>query len=305
VHKRDITAEVAAELVASQFPRWADLAVVPVPLDGWDNTTFRLGDQLCVRLPSADRYVPQIEKEHRWLPILSRQLPLPIPAPMALGAPGPRFPRPWSVYRWIEGEPTRGDRIADETQFASDLARFIDALQNIDASDGPAPGMHNFWRGGPLAVYDEETRESIDVLGDEIDREAVTEVWERALGTSRKRLPVWVHGDVAPSNLLLADGELRAVIDFGCAAVGDPACDVVMAWTYFDGESKEAFRNGLSLDAATWARGRGWGLWKVVRRLALEKQGGPHADSAARRWGWRRGPREVLDVILADHANST
>jgi aminoglycoside phosphotransferase (APT) family kinase protein len=305
VQKWDITAEAAAELVASQFPRWADLVVVPVPLDGWDNTTFRLGDELCVRLPSADRYVPQIEKEHRWLPILSRQLPLPIPEPVALGAPGTRFPRPWSVYRWIEGEPAREDRIADETQFAAGLALFLAALQIIDASDGPAPGMHNFWRGGPLAIYDEQTRESIDVLGDEINRDAVTEAWELALDTSWNRLPVWVHGDVAPSNLLVADGELRAVIDFGCAAVGDPACDVVMAWTYFDGEGREAFRNGLSLDAATWARGRGWALWKAVRTLALETQGGPNADSAARRFGWRCGPRKVLDVMLSDHSKST
>jgi aminoglycoside phosphotransferase (APT) family kinase protein len=305
VQKWDITAAAAAELVASQFPRWADLAVVPVPLDGWDNTTFRLGDELCVRLPSADRYVPQIEKEHRWLPILSRQLPLPIPEPVALGAPGTRFPRPWSVYRWIEGEPAREDRIADETQFAAGLALFLAALQIIDASDGPAPGMHNFWRGGPLAVYDEQTRESIDVLGDEINRDAVTEAWELALDTSWNRLPVWVHGDVAPSNLLVADGGLRAVIDFGCAAVGDPACDVVMAWTYFDGEGREAFRNGLSLDAATWARGRGWALGKAVRTLALETQGGPNADSAARRFGWRYGPRKVLDVMLADHSKST
>jgi aminoglycoside phosphotransferase (APT) family kinase protein len=305
VHKRDITAGVVAELVASQFPRWADLAVVPVPLDGWDNTTFRLGDELCVRLPSADRYVPQIGKEHRWLPILSRQLPLPIPEPVALGAPGPRFPRPWSVYRWIEGKPAQEDQIVDETKFASGLARFLAALQSIDASDGPAPGMHNFWRGGSLTVYDEETRESIDVLGDEIDRDAVTDAWELALDTSWDRLPVWVHGDIAPSNLLLGDGELRAVIDFGCAAVGDPACDVVMAWTYFDGESRQAFRGGLSLDAATWERGRGWGLWKAVRTLAVDKQGGPSADSAARRWGWRRRAHEVLEVILADHSKST
>ena len=304
MQKRDITAHVAAELVASQFPHWADLAVVPVPLDGWDNTTFRLGHELCVRLPSADRYVPQIEKEHRWLPILSRQLPLPIPEPVALGTPGGRFPWPWSVYRWIEGEPAREDRIADETQFASSLSLFFAALQSIDGSDGPAPGLHNFWRGGLLATYDEETRESIDVLGDEIDRDAVTDAWELALSTGWSRLPVWVHGDVAPSNLLVADGELRAVIDFGCAAVGDPACDVVIAWTYFDDESREAFRNGLALDAATWARGRGWALWKVVRTLALARQGGPSADSAARRSGWRCGAREVLDVVLADHSES-
>ena len=305
MEKRDITAEVVAELVASQFPHWADLPVVPVALDGWDNTTFRLGDELCVRLPSADRYVPQVEKEHRWLPILSRQLPLQVPEPVAIGAPGSRFPRPWSVYRWIEGDPAGEVRIIDGTRFASDLALFVAALQRIDAGDGPAPGMHNFWRGGPLDTYDDESRESIHVLADEIDREAVTEAWEVALDTSWNRLPVWVHGDVAPSNLLVADGELRAVIDFGCAAVGDPACDVVIAWTYFDGESREAFRRSLSLDGATWARGRGWALWKALSTLAHEKRGGPNANRAARRFGWRSGAREIIDVILADHSKST
>lgn len=300
MRKRDITAEVVAELVASQFPHWADLAVVPVPLDGWDNTTFRLGDKLSVRLPSADAYVAQIEKEHRWLPILSRQLPLSIPQPVAIGTPGRDFTRPWSVHRWIDGDPARTDLVADETEFASRLAQFLAALQRIDASDGPAPGMHNFWRGGPLATYDEQTRESIDVLGSDIDRDAVTDAWELALTTRWNRSPVWVHGDVAPSNLLVAHGELHAVIDFGCAAVGDPACDTVMAWTYFDGKSRHAFRNGLALDAATWARGRGWALWKAVITLAIDRQGGPDADGAAERWGWRCGPREVLDAVLTD-----
>jgi aminoglycoside phosphotransferase (APT) family kinase protein len=303
VQKRDITAEVVAELVASQFPHWADLAVVPVPLDGWDNTTFRLGDEFSVRLPSADAYVPQIEKEHRWLPILSRQLPLSIPEPVAIGTPGRDFPRPWSVYRWIEGEPARADLVACDTEFASRLAQFLVALQRVDASDGPAPGMHNFWRGGPLATYDEQTRESIDVLGNEIDRNAVTDAWELALTARWNRVPVWVHGDVAPSNLLLAHGELQAVIDFGSSAVGDPACDTVMAWTYFDGAGREAFRNTLALDAATWARGRGWALWKAVITLAIDAQGGPKADSAAERWGWRCGAREVLDAVLTDDLN--
>ena len=95
------------------------------------------------------------------------------------------------------------------------------------------------------------------------------------------------------------------MIDFGYAAAGDPACDLVMAWTYFDGESRKAFRNSLSLDEATWARGRGWALWKALGTLAIEKRGGPNADHAVRRFGWRSGPREVIEVILADHSKST
>jgi aminoglycoside phosphotransferase (APT) family kinase protein len=301
VNKTDITPAIAARLVASQFPRWADLRVVPVALDGWDNTTFRLGDDLSVRLPSADAYVAQIEKEHRWLPILAPHLPLRIPEPVAMGRPDSSFPRPWSIYRWIDGEPASVDRIADLTEFAVDLAGFLAALYAIDASDGPPPGAHNFFRGGPVDTYDAQTRESIQLLADEIDPEAATEVWEAALASTWDGTPVWVHGDVAASNLLVTEGRLRAVIDFGCAAVGDPACDLVMAWTFFAGESSEMFRSRLPLDGATWARGRGWALWKALITLAQEREGGADADAAARRFGWRSGAREVIDAVLADH----
>ena len=264
VEKGDITAAVVAGLVAEQFPRWADLSVVPVALDGWDNTTFRLGDTLSVRLPSGNAYVAQIEKEHLWLPILARHLPLRIPEPVAMGQPSRGFPRPWSIYQWIDGDPASVDRIANMTGFAVDLANFLAALYAIDASDGPTAGQHNFFRGGPVDTYDAQTRESIARLSHDIDHDAATEVWEAALASSWDRAPVLVHGDVAESNLLVAEGQLRAVIDFGCAAVGDPACDLVMAWTFFTEESSERFRSSLALDDETWARGRGWALWKAL-----------------------------------------
>lgn len=302
--KGDITPAVAARLVATQFPQWAGLPVVPVELDGWDNTTFRLGDELSVRLPSTDAYVGQIEKEHRWLPILARELPLRIPEPVAVGQPGGGFPRPWSIYRWIEGDPASVDRIADLSVFAADIAGFLASLYAIDARAGPPPGTHNFYRGGPVDTYDVQSRGSIQLLADEIDAKAATEVWEAALASTWDRSPVWVHGDVSASNLLVAEGDLRAVIDFGCAAVGDPACDLVMAWTFFAGESREVFRSGLPFDDATWARGRGWALWKALITLAHEKAGGPHADAAARRFGWRTGARDVIALVLADHSNS-
>ncbi len=303
--KRDITPAVAARLIASQFPQWGGLPVRPVALDGWDNTTFRLGDEFSVRLPSHDRYVPQVEKEHRWLPILARQLPLPIPEPVAMGEPDDGFPRPWSVYRWISGDTACVDRIASLTAFAADLAGFLAALYAIDATGGPPPGAHNFFRGGPLNTYDAQSREAIRVLERELDTDAATEVWEAALASSWDRPPVWVHGDVDEENMLVAEGTLRAVIDFGCAAVGDPACDLVMAWTFFAGESRDVFRDGLRLDDATWARGRGWALWKALITMAKEKRGGMGADAAAGRFGWRTSAREVIDLVLADHDRST
>jgi aminoglycoside phosphotransferase (APT) family kinase protein len=300
--KADITPALVASLVAAQFPRWADLPVRPVELDGWDNTTYRLGEEMSVRLPSADRYTLQVGKEHRWLPILARRLPLPIPEPLAKGVPGYGFPRPWSVYRWLEGEPATVERIANLVEFAAELAGFLDALYRIDPSGGPPPGMHNFFRGGPLTTYDAETRNAIADLGDEIDTDGAREVWEAALGAAWHGPPVWVHGDVGASNLLVDKGRLSAVIDFGGLAVGDPACDLTIAWTFFSGQSREAFRARLPVDGATWARGRGWALWKALITLAPAlKKGRDEADVAGLRMGWRHGARQVIEEVLAEH----
>ena len=301
MEKDAITAHVAARLVAEQFPQWADLPVVPVALNGWDNSTFRLGDSLSVRLPSHERYAPQVDKEHRWLPELAPQLPLPIPEPIALGRPSTTFPRPWSIYRWIDGHHAQVDDIADLNAFARDLAGFLVALQAIEAGRGPEPGDHSFGRGGPLDRYDADSRQALAILGDEIDGVVAGQVWEAALASEWHDRPVWVHGDVAPSNLLVRDGELAAVIDFGCSAVGDPACDLVMAWTFFSDESADAFRGRLALDDATWSRARGWALWKAVVNMAREKQGDLDLKVAARRWGWRVGARDVLTAVLAEH----
>jgi aminoglycoside phosphotransferase (APT) family kinase protein len=300
VEKAAITPELVSRLVAAQFPQWAHLPVTPAELDGWDNTTFRLGEELSVRLPSADWYVPQVDKEHRWLPTLAPQLPLPIPAPLAKGAPGCGFPRPWSVYRWLAGEHATVERVADLNRFAIDLADFLAALYRIDPAGGPAAGKHNFFRGGPVTVYDGEAREAISALKGEIDSDAATEVWEAALAATWHGPSVWVHGDVTGSNLLVVDGRLSAVIDFGCAAVGDPACDMTIAWTFFFGDSRETFRDRLGLDEGTWARGRGWALWKAL--ITLVKALKANADLDSPRFGWRLSASHVIEEVLADHS---
>lgn len=233
-------------------------------LGGWDNRTFHLGDSMTVRLPSAAAYAPQVQKEHRWLPKLAPLLPLPVPVPLAMGVPAFGYPWSWSVYRWIDGDTATVDRIGDLRQFAIALAEFLTALQCIKPGDGPPPGQHNFFRGGPLTFYDGETRQAIAALANRIDSSAVTAVWEAALATAWHGAPVWVHGDVSAGNLLVRNGRLSAIIDFGSSAVGDPACDLSIAWTLFDRHSREAFRASLPLDDATWARGRGWTLWKAL-----------------------------------------
>jgi aminoglycoside phosphotransferase (APT) family kinase protein len=245
-----------------------------------------------VRLPSAQGYAAQVEKEHRWLPRLAPLLPLPIPVPLAMGVPGEGYPWHWSVYCWLDGEPATMERIADPRQFAAALAGFLTALQSIDPTGGPPPGPHCFYRGGPLTVYDAETRQSLAALDGRIDTDTASDVWEAALNATWHGPPVWVHGDVAAGNLLVKGGRLSAVIDFGCSSVGDPACDLTIAWTLLSGESREAFRAGVPADGAAWARGRGWALWKGLITLAEYMNTNPLKASEARR---------VIGEVLADH----
>lgn len=278
-----IDAELVRRLVASQFPRWASLPVRPVSVQGVDNRTFRLGTDLSVRLPTGDWYALQVAKEQRWLPRLAPRLPLPIPEPVARGDPAFGYPYPWSVYRWIAGSPAIAT-VTDWSPIAAALARFLAGLQRIDSHDGPEPGPHNFFRGASLSVYADETASAIDALGAEIDRGAVEMVWHTATASDWNREPVWFHGDVAPSNLLTREGGLSAVIDFGSSGIGDPACDTVIAWTHLDTSSRESFRRTLGADAGTWARGRGWALWKALislhDQLANDDYGGAAASRA-------------------------
>jgi len=292
-----ITAALVTELVGTQFPAWAELPVRPVELDGWDNRTFRLGQDMAVRLPSSETCAGQVGKEDRWLSVLAPRLPLPIPEPLALGVPSGIFPWPWSVRRWLPGDPATAERVDDLAGLAADLAGFLLALQGIDAGGGPPPGAHNFYRGGSLQVYDAETREAITALGTGIDGAQAERVWETATGTEWDGPGVWVHGDVTPSNLLAIGGRLGAVIDFGGCGVGDPACDLTMAWTVFTGRARGLFKARMALDDGTWARARGWALWKALVTL---RQGPTRAEAARLRFGWRWPPTEVTEQIILD-----
>lgn len=289
--RTSMDARLVRRLIAAQFPAWAELPIEPIEPGGWDNRTFRLGDQMSVRLPSAAAYAPQVEKEHRWLPVLAPHLPLPIPVPLAMGTPTEAYPWPWSVYRWLEGQPATTGSIADPDLFAASLAGFLVALRNIDATGGPPAGPGNFHRGGNLAVYDAETRAALSALEGLADISAAEAVWAAALSSHWRGPPVWVHGDIAFGNLLVEDGKLSAVIDFGSSAVGDPACDLVIAWTAFSGRSRETFRTAMSLDDETWARARGWALWKALITVAGHDRNQREAANA-----WR-----VIDAVSADH----
>lgn len=289
----DVGVELVQCLLREQFPEWADEPVRAVEEQGWDNRTFRVGADLSARLPSAADYVAAVAKEQQWLPVLAERLPVAVPSPVAKGLPGCGYPWPWSVRRWLHGDSPCADRVADMTAFALQVAQFLRALREIDSSKGPPAGPHSFGRGGPLQQYDEQTRAVAESLAGKIDVRAVFRVWDAALESTYRGAPVWVHGDMTASNLLVADGRLSAVIDFGTCAVGDPACDLAFGWTFFDGDSRERFLDAAAGDADERSRGRGWALWKALLTLAE----GADAAIAERRYGWRLSATDLISQL--------
>ena len=254
----DIDESLVRRLIANQFPRWAKLPVARVRSAGTDNAIFRLGDDIAVRLPRLSRAADTVDTEQRWLPRLSRLLPLAVPVPLGKGAPDDGFPYPWSVYRWLDGDNLVDRPDVDLDDAARQLGRFVAALRRIDAAGGPRS-----FRGGPVRTLDDRVRAEIRELGANgaVDADVTTAAWETALGAPTwQTAPVWVHGDLYPVNLLARQGRLAAVIDFGVLGVGDPACDLLPAWAILTASTRELFRAEAGVDDATWVRGRGWGL---------------------------------------------
>ncbi|HLK57907.1 MAG TPA: aminoglycoside phosphotransferase family protein [Chthonomonadaceae bacterium] len=284
---------LVARLLAAQFPQWANLPLQTVRSAGTDNAIYRLGASMAVRLPRIHWAVEQVEKEQYWLPRLAPFLPLAIPVPLAKGEPAEGYPWHWSVYRWLEGENATIERLADPRQAATALAQFVTALQRIDPTEGPPPGSHNSFRGVPLATRDAHTRTAIASLHDTLDGDAATAAWEAALqAPAWHGAPVWIHGDLQSGNLLAVDGKLRAVIDFGCLGVGDPACDLIVAWNLLSGEARNVYRAALQVDDATWMRGRGWALSVGLIALPYYQNTNPILAEISRR---------TIDEVLSDH----
>jgi aminoglycoside phosphotransferase (APT) family kinase protein len=282
MHDDELEIDVALvqRLVAAQFPDWAALPIEPLPVGGTDNAIFRLGGELSVRLPRHQVSTGALAKELRWLPTLAPHLPFAIPAPVAHGTPSAEYPWQWAVYGWLEGEDATVAPL-DLHGAAVDLADLIAALQRIDPTDAPPAGG----RGGPLAPRDEYVRAGIDALGDLIDAGAVTKAWDAALrAPDWNRPPVWVHGDLDARNLLVRDGRISGVLDFGSCCVGDPACDVKVAWAVLDADTRPLFRERLAVDDATWARGRGWALSQALIALPYYLETYPAIVEQAWRW---------------------
>jgi len=242
--------EIVHRLIVGQFPQWASLSINLLDSHGTDHDIYRLGDCLAARLPRIGWATGQAAKEAEWLPRLAPHLPLAVPVQLAAGYPDAGYPFKWSVYEWLPGENAHGT-IEDLEQAAVDLATFVRALRRIDTS-----GAHHRpvgERGGLLAELDEQVRRSIIELGDRIDGDAATRSWEASLQASPwDGDEVRVHGDLLPSNLLVVEGRLSAVIDFGGLNVGDPACDLQPAWNVFSGDSRHTYRGELAVDDDSW-----------------------------------------------------
>ncbi|TNE51184.1 MAG: aminoglycoside phosphotransferase family protein [Deltaproteobacteria bacterium] len=290
--KQPIDPVLAKSLLDTQFPEWSDLPFVPVASAGTDHDLFRVGDDKLVRLPRADWTAKQVEKEQRWLPFLAPHLPLHVPVPLAKGQPTDAFARPWSVYTWLEGENAILAPLRDLEQAALQLASFLKVLQGVDASQGPPAGAHNFSRGVPLCERDELVHNAIHELGDRVDSQAVTRLWKQAVHAPVWEGPsVWIHGDIHAGNLLTLKGSLHAVIDFGGLSVGDPACDLIVAWNLLSSNSRRVFREAINVDNATWLRGKGWALSIALIALPYYYDTNPTIVANSRR---------VLTELLAE-----
>jgi aminoglycoside phosphotransferase (APT) family kinase protein len=292
-------AELVREILRDQQPKWADGPITEISSTGTDHALYRLGDDAVARVPLRESATRPIDTEFRWLPWLAERLPAEVPRPLARLKPTPSFPYPWSVHSWIDGECATTAPI-DRALLAVDLARVLRTLQGLD-TDGVPPAVEAYcWRGIPLRMRDGAMRDAIASSRRSIDLAAVTSAWETALDTPEwTGPPVWVHGDVAAGNLIFRNGRLVGVIDWACMAVGDPACDLVVAWELLDESSRETFRAELAIDDAAWERGRGWALSTAVSALAYYQDSNPFmANQACRKLRSLLGDDAVLPPAL-------
>ncbi|MBI2886539.1 MAG: aminoglycoside phosphotransferase family protein [Chloroflexi bacterium] len=282
----DIDGELIERLVAAQFPRLADLPIKAVQSTGTVNALYRLGDHLCARLPRLHSWVQDLEKEVTWLPRLAPRLSLRVPEPVAQGHPARGYPFPWAIYRWIEGHPYGDDLVSDESQAAAALAQFVIEMRRVDPGGAPRGGRR------PLRELDAATRLAITAAQRVIDSEAAAAAWASALeAPAWDGTPVWIHTDLLRPNLLVDGGRLCAVIDFGGVGVGDPAADVIAAWSVFSQTGRARFRGALEVDDGTWNRARGYALHQAVLIIPYYSETNPGFVALAKR---------TVEEVLAD-----
>ena len=281
--------DLVRALVASQLPHLADRPLARASSTGTDNAIYRLGDDLAVRVPRIHWAVAQVDKEHEWLPRLAPHLPVAVPEPVAKGAPALGYPYPWLVSRWIDGDDAFTGVVDDWAELAGQVADFVVALHSVDTPGGPP--AHG--RAASFEPYDDVTRRVIAHLDGSIDGARALATWEAALAADRwNGPPVWVHGDLLPGNIVVNAGRVVGIIDWGAAAVGDPACDAILTWS-LPPDARAVYRDALALDDATWARARGWAVQQAATFIPYYARTIPDAAAAARR---------RLDAVLEEPA---
>lgn len=257
----DVSVELVRQLLADQFRQWHRLPITRVASPGTDNAIFRLGSDLAARLPRIQWAAATPEREFRWVGHVAPHLPIAVSVPLALGKPGRGYPWGWTVTPWLPGLSAYDDPLTDLDRAAADLADVIAALQSVDAHGELPPDAPRASRGYPIRQRDAEVRNAVEKLGREVDGPAVLRAWEEVLeAPDWDASPVWIHGDLQQTNLIVQRDRLSGVLDFGGLGVGDPAADLIPAWSLFDGRSRALFRERLGVDEATWVRGRGWAL---------------------------------------------
>lgn len=260
----EITALLVRTLVSEQFPQWSELPIRPVEVQGWDNRTFRLGDRMSVRLPSSDGYVPGLVREQQTLAILGTSFRVAVPRVVATGAPSAEFKRPWSVREWIEGHTLEAVEPPKRETAISTLGDALRELQGCGTAGGPWAGRASAYRGCHISAVAEDVQALLPLLGSR-HAEGCRALWDAAVRAVWTRPPVWVHGDVAPGNMLFdSGGQLAALIDFGQACVGDPASDLAFAWLSCSLLERDRLRERLELPEDAWLRGAAWALWKAL-----------------------------------------
>lgn len=257
----DISVSLVKKLIEDQFPQWSSLEIKPVKQSGFDNITFHLGDEFSVRLPRLKSFSTQPLREHKWLHKLAPRLSVRIPEVIALGKPSAHYPWHWSVCRWVEGKSFNAFTRQDLQQFAIPLAEFLKELHAIDGEGGLEPGEENFFHGLSPKIHDEKVQKAFEKISNYIDINVTKEIWSRAVNSEIVKGPVWFHGDMNTGNFIWREGKLAAVIDFGTMGVGDPACDLKIAWTLFDNPARKIFKDHLGYDEAMWDRAKGWALY--------------------------------------------
>jgi len=287
VDELHIDASIVKQLLQEQFPAWADLQLELIYPVGTDNVMYRLGNDKVVRLPRTEESAASLEKEHQWLSKLAPHLPIKVPVILGEGNPSSDYPLPWLVCNFLEGKNLMEGNSLDYNQAAVDLGNFVAAMQKVNAKGGP-----KCRRGQPLAMRNQEMQESIPLMSDLYDTSLLTDIWKRALKESVwKKGPVWIHGDLHAGNLLAKNDRITAVVDFGLAGIGDPASDMMLAWTLLTPETRPIFRSIVQPDEATWKRGRAWAFTLGIVAYPYYRNSNPTFAKLAKR---------AIDEVLSE-----